>query len=378
VKFDIPFNKPYTTGLEQQFISDVLSSLHHSGDGQYSYLASTLLSDALNGAEVLLTPSCTSALEICALLLDIEPGDEIIMPSYTFVSTANAFILRGATIKFIDISHANLCLDIDLIEHSITSKTKAVVCVHYAGVSCDMFRLRQLCDDFNLFLIEDAAQAINAFFKGTALGTFGDLSTFSFHETKNISSGEGGALVINNLDFLDRAHIIREKGTNRRAFFKGFVDKYGWQDIGSSFLMNEITAAHLYAQLLSLEKITKMRLSVWDNYKLFFDNIHSSCFQLPSISTPNQHNAHIFYLLFSEAYLRDDFISFMKQHSILCPFHYIPLHSSPYFIKHNFCPHLPVTDKISKTIVRLPLWPHLSNYEQNKITNAISLFASSI
>ena len=371
--YQIPFNKPFTTGNEIEYIRDVISSQHHSGDGKYTNYSTQLLSSSLKGAEVLLTPSCTAALEMCALLIDIQQGDEVIMPSYTFVSTANAFVLRGATIKFVDISLTTLCIDLDSILSHITPHTKAIVAVHYAGISCDISALSELCKVHDIFLIEDAAQSINSFFNNIPLGTFGDLSTFSFHETKNISSGEGGALVINNQSLCDRAHIIREKGTNRRLFFKGLVDKYGWFDIGSSYLMNEITAAYLYAQLLDLNTITNARLRAWNTYNLYFSQFEQHHFRTSSIPAYCRHNAHIFYLIFNEPNRRDAFISFMKERSILCPFHYLPLHTSPYFQSRNSPPNLPNTDLIAKSIVRLPLWPHIGD-QQHSVLQATSEF----
>jgi dTDP-4-amino-4,6-dideoxygalactose transaminase len=354
----IRFNLPYLTGNEIKRISEVYDAGHLSGDGYFTKLCSSWLETNFPCQRALLTHSCTAALEMAAILIDIKPGDEIIMPSYTFVSSANAFVLRGGIPVFVDIREDTLNIDETLIEQAITSKTKAILPVHYAGVACEMDTILDIAKKHNLFVIEDAAQGIMSKYKGKSLGTIGDLGCLSFHETKNIISGEGGALIVNNPDLIKRAEIIREKGTDRVHFFQGEVDKYSWQDIGSSFLPGETTAAFLYAQLEQAIQITESRLEIWESYNSFFSNYKD----LGSIITPYipklcEANGHLFYLLMQNHSDRTNFINFMKSHEVNCIFHYIPLHSSPAGKKFGRAgTSMEITESISSRLVRLPLW----------------------
>lgn len=354
----IRFNLPYLTGNEIKRISEIYDAGHLSGDGHFTKLCSTWFETKLPCHRALLTHSCTAALEMAAILIDIQPGDEVIMPSYTFVSSANAFVLRGGIPVFIDVREDTLNIDETLIENAITPKTKAILPVHYAGVACDMDAILDIAKKHGLFVIEDAAQGIMSKYKDQALGTIGDLGCFSFHETKNITSGEGGALIVNNPDLVKRAEIIREKGTDRVNFFKGEVDKYSWQDIGSSFLPGETTAAFLYAQLEEAVQITKSRLEIWESYHYFFSNYKKlGSISIPFIPSYSQGNGHLFYLLMKSYSERENFINFMKKHEINCIFHYIPLHSSPAGRKlGRVGSTMDVTDSIASRLVRLPCW----------------------
>ena len=355
----IPFNKPYLTGNETKYIHDAHSRGQLAGDGYYTKLCHAWLEDFTGASKALLTHSCTAALEIAALLLDIKPGDEVIMPSYTFVSTANAFVLRGATPIFVDISPSDLNIDPLQIEQAISSKTKAIVVVHYAGVSCDMGAIQNIAEKNSLFLVEDAAQGLMAFHHSNPLGSIGDIGCFSFHETKNIICGEGGAIVVNNKELASRAEILREKGTNRSSFFRGEVDKYTWVDIGSSYLPGELNAAFLYAQLQSAHAITTQRLQIWLTYHDYFSHSEWGKFGLLTPSPPSEfrHNGHIYYLLFPSRLLRDKFIAMMQAEGVHTVFHYIPLHNSPagliYSSAHGT---LPVTESVAQTLVRLPIY----------------------
>lgn len=355
---NIPFNKPFLTGQELSYIQDAHDRGQLAGDGHYTKLCHDWLEEYIPGSKALLTHSCTAALEIAALLLDIKSGDEIIMPSYTFVSTANAFVLRGAIPVFVDISPDTLNINPNLIASAITSRTKAIVVVHYAGVSCDLNPILELAYQHNLFLVEDAAQAILASHCSQPLGSIGDVSCFSFHETKNVICGEGGAIVINNPSLKERAEIIREKGTDRSKFFRGEVDKYSWVDIGSSYLPGELNAAFLLAQLQSASSITNARLAIWENYnKTLKDNLRSFDVTLPVIPDYATHNAHMFYLKFDESPKRDLFIKLMRERGIQTVFHYLPLHSSVAGLNYSRCQgNLVVTEDVSSCIVRLPLF----------------------
>lgn len=363
----LPFNKPYMIENEFKYIKDSINNGVLRGDGIYTKKCHNFLEQKLGCKKALLTHSCTAALEMAAILLDIKDGDEIIMPSYTFVSTANAFVLRGGIPVFVDIKPDTLNIDENLIEQAITPKTKAICVVHYAGISCEMDKILEIARKYNLYVVEDAAQALGSFYNNKPLGTLGDLACFSFHETKNIISGEGGALIINNEKFIERAEIIREKGTNRSKFFRGEVDKYTWVDIGSSFLPSDIIAAYLYSQLENMEKINNKRMDLWNNYNEFFvqytDNV-----QIPFIPKNCIHNAHMYYLIFNNLEQRTNFINYMKSNDINPVFHYIPLHSSPAGIKYGKvtgC--MDVTDKISDTLVRLPMFYELDFKQQDII-----------
>jgi dTDP-4-amino-4,6-dideoxygalactose transaminase len=365
----IPFNHPYLTGQEILNISDALEKRHLSGDGIYTKKCQDWLEKLGDGTSALLTHSCTAALEMAAILIDIKPGDEVIMPSFTFVSTANAFVLRGAVPVFVDIRLDTLNINETLIEKAITSKTKAIVAVHYAGVACNMDYIMNLAQNYNLFVIEDAAQAILSSYKGRNLGTIGHLGCFSFHETKNIVSGEGGALLINSRQMIERAEVIREKGTNRRKFLRGQVDKYTWTDIGSSYLPADTVAAFLWAQLQSAQTITENRYKTWLNYLGMLEDLNEY-FLLPKIPADCKVNGHIFYLIMKNNYSRDDLLSYLNQNAIGATFHYIPLHKSP-FGQRYFKNELPITDFVSSRIIRLPLWVGLSNFQQKIICNEI-------
>lgn len=329
-----------------------------AGDGFFTKQCHAWFEQYFGCEKALLTHSCTAALEIAALLLDLQPGDEVIMPSYTFVSTANAFVLRGAIPVFVDIDRTTLNISSEAVLAAITSQTKAIVPVHYAGVSCDMTSLVSIAKEYNLFIIEDAAQALLSMFKNRPVGTYGDLSCFSFHETKNIISGEGGALIINNPLLAERAEMIREKGTNRSRYFRGQVDKYTWVDLGSSYLPGEIIAAFLWAQLEKAEWIISQRLLLWHQYASELKTLEgNSLLRLPVIPNECQHNAHMFYLILQSSIHRDQFISRMKTCGVQCVFHYIPLHSSPMGLQvTRTSGSMQNTDSISSSLVRLPLW----------------------
>ncbi|MDR6936851.1 dTDP-4-amino-4,6-dideoxygalactose transaminase [Luteibacter sp. 3190] len=366
----IPFNKPYMTGKELDNIARAHSNGHLSGDGPFTHECHARLEALVGTKKALLTHSCTAALEMAAILLDLAPGDEVIMPSYTFVSTANAFVLRGAIPVFVDIREDTLNIDETLIENAITEKTKAICVVHYAGVSCEMDSIMDLAGRYGLYVIEDAAQGIFSAYKGRALGSIGHLAALSFHETKNIISGEGGALLVNDERLAERAEIIREKGTNRSRFFRGQVDKYTWVDVGSSFLPGEITAAFLLAQLDAGAAITAGRMGVWSNYDNWATS-SSLAIRRPVIPDACTHNAHMYYLLTESLDARTHLISGLRESGIQAVFHYLPLHSSPagrlYGRAHG---DLPVTIKVSDTLVRLPLWLGIESAQQ-RITDAI-------
>ena len=354
----IGFNKPYLTGKELTYIQEAGENRQLAGDGIFTRKCSAWLEDEITCKKALLTHSCTAALEMAAILADIKNGDEVIMPSYTFVSTANAFVLRGAVPVFVDVRKDTLNIDERLIEAAITKRTKAIVPVHYAGVPCEMDAIMNIARSYNLLVIEDAAQGILSTYKGRPLGSIGDMGCFSFHETKNIISGEGGALTINNSAFLDRAEIIREKGTNRSQFMKGEVAKYSWVDIGSSYLPGEVTAAFLWAQLEDAHLITQKRKVVWSNYhQAFQDFEYINRVQRPAIPEYSIHNGHIYFLLLKSIVERNSFIESMRLKGVHCVFHYIPLHSSPIGKKiGRTSGDLSITEDISGRLVRLPLW----------------------
>ena len=354
----IPFNKPYMTGRELSYIAQAHANGHLSGDGPYTRACHTWLRGNTGADAALLTHSCTAALEMAALLLDLEPGDEVIMPSYTFVSTANAFALRGAIPVFVDVREDTLNIDESLIEAAITSRTKAICVVHYAGVSCAMDPILEIASRHNLKVVEDAAQAIMSTYKGRPLGTIGDLGTLSFHETKNIISGEGGALLCRDNSYGERAEIIREKGTNRSRFFRGQVDKYTWVDIGSSYLPGEITAAFLLAQMEAAAEITRRRLDIWQRYHSWAAAHESSGrVRRPVVPGDCTHNAHMYYMLLPDQGARTRFIASMREAGVQTVFHYVPLHSSPEGRRiGRTSGNMSITDSHSERLVRLPLW----------------------
>ena len=371
------FNKPFMTGRELDYIREAVSSMKISGDGKFTHLCHDFFEKRYGFKKVLLTSSCTDALEMAAILIDTEPGDEIIMPAYTFVSTANAFVLRGANIIFADCNAENPNIDADVIEGLITKKTKAIVPVHYAGIACDMDKIMALADKYNLFVIEDAAQSIESYYKNRPLGSIGHMAAFSFHETKNIISGEGGMLVINNESFIKRAEIIREKGTNRSAFFRGEINKYGWVDIGSSFLPSDIIAAFLYAQLENIEKIQSRRRHLW---QLYWDKLNplvqKGIIKLPHLPEYASNNGHMFYIICNSLDERTNLIEHLKSFDIPAVFHYLSLHRSPFYKKKYTGKPLPYSDLYSDCLLRLPMYYELTNEESEKISTLIQEFYS--
>ncbi len=371
----IPFNKPFIIGKELDYISQAVAEGHLAGDGIFTQKCSEWMEREFSSRKILLTHSCTAALEIAAILCKFEPGDEVIMPSYTFVSTANAFVLRGAKPVFVDIRPDTLNIDEKLIEQAITKKTKVIVPVHYAGVACEMDVIMDIDKKHNLMLIEDAAQGVSAKYKDKYLGTIGDLGAYSFHETKNFISGEGGAISVNNHALIKQAEIIREKGTNRAEFFRGEVDKYTWQSIGSSYLPSELIAAFLYAQLERAEDITTKRLKIWNRYN---DELQvlakNGDIILPQIPDECQHNGHLFYCILENFEIRERFLKFMKEKGIFAIFHYIPLHLSPMAKKLGIEADLPISTDLSNRIVRLPIYFILSEEEQAYIIATVKEF----
>lgn len=374
----IPFNKPFLTGKEAHYMYDAVYSGKLSGNGKYTKLCQTFFENKYGFKKSLLTTSCTDALEMAAILIDIQPGDEVILPSYTFVSTANAFVLRGAKLVFADSIPNNPNMDASTLEGLITEKTKAIVPVHYAGVACDMDAIMTLANKYGLWVVEDAAQAIDSFYtfqngERKALGSIGHLAAFSFHETKNIISGEGGMLAINDEKFIHRAEIIWEKGTNRSAFFRGEVDKYGWVDVGSSFLPSETIAAFLWAQLENLDFIQNRRKVLWETYaKLLSNWAQANQVMLPALPSYATNNAHMFYLVVPNLAARTKLIDKLKKQEILAVFHYLSLHSSPFYAAKHDGRTLSNSDHFSDTLVRLPMFFDLSIKEIERICQIIS------
>lgn len=355
----IDFNIPPFVGKEQQYIKEAIESNKKlCGDGLFTKKCNTWFEEKFNTPKALLTTSCTHAIEMVAILLDIKPGDEVIAPSFTFVSTVNAFVLRGASIVFIDIRPDTLNIDENLIEDAITEKTKVIIPVHYAGVSCEMDKIMDIAKRHNLYVVEDAAQGVMATYKGKALGTIGDFGTFSFHETKNYTMGEGGALLTQNKDFIERSEIIREKGTNRSKFFRGQVDKYSWVDLGSSYLPSEINAAYLYAQLEEADEINKNRLNIWNMYYKGLKSLEEKGFiELPVVPEYCKHNAHMFYIKCNDLEERTELINYLKENDISAVFHYIPLHSAEAGLKFGrFHGEDKFTTNESERLIRLPLY----------------------
>lgn len=373
----ISFNKPPLTGNEKQYVLESMRSNKISGDGEFTKRCHEWFEKKLSCKKVLLTTSCTHALEIAAILLDIQEGDEVIMPSYTFVSTANAFVLRGAKIVFVDIRPDTMNMDETLIEAAITEKTKAIVPVHYAGVACEMDTIMDIANRHVLFVVEDAAQGMMSTYKGKPLGTIGHLGTYSFHETKNYTSaGEGGLLIINNDQFIQRAEIIREKGTNRSLFFRGMVDKYSWVDIGSSYLPSDMNAAFLWGQLERADEINTNRLATWQKY---YDGLkvleNKGSIELPNISDGCIHNAHMFYLKVKDLAERTALLEYLKKNYILGVFHYVPLHSAPAELKFG---RLEGEDKFttseSERLIRLPMYYEMKDEDINQIIKTIQIY----
>lgn len=375
----IPFNAPPIVGTELEYMQSAMGSGKLCGDGGFTRRCQQWMENRFGSQKVLLTPSCTASLEMAAILIDIQPGDEVIMPSYTFVSTANAFVLRGATIVFVDIRPDTLNMDESLIEAAITDKTRAIVPVHYAGVACDMDSIMAIADKHKLYVIEDAAQGVMSGYKGRALGTIGHIGCFSFHETKNYTAGgEGGATLINDPALVERAEIIREKGTNRSQFFRGQVDKYTWRDIGSSYLMSDLQAAYLWAQLEAAELINERRLQLWQRYYDALQPVAASGrITLPSFPPDCQHNAHMFYIKLRDNEDRSSLIEWLKEAEILAVFHYIPLHSSPAGERFGrFHGEDRYTQAESERLLRLPLFYNLSDDDQTTIIHSLLSYFS--
>jgi dTDP-4-amino-4,6-dideoxygalactose transaminase len=370
---EIPFNKPFLTGVEIEYILDAKQNNMFAGDGLYTKRCHRWLELTVGTYKALLTHSCTAALEMAALLIEIKPGDEIIMPSYTFVSSANAFVLRGGVPVFVDIRSDTLNIDEAKIESAITDRTKAIVPVHYAGVACEMDSIMAIAHGHSLRVIEDAAQGVMARYKGKALGGIGDLGAFSFHETKNLISGEGGSLLVNQQEFVIQAEIIREKGTDRSRFFRGEVDKYTWQSVGSSFLPSELISAFLWAQLEHAKAITEQRCLIWHRYYLLTEMLEKDGFlSRPQIPVDCEHNGHIFYILLGVGIDRTQVLEEMKRNGVYALFHYVPLHSSP--AGEKFCRvhgELKNTDRAAKQIVRLPIWIGMSELEQERVVDSL-------
>ena len=372
--FKIPFNKPYLTGKEAHYMYQAVYTGKLSGNGVYTQKCQKFFEQKYGFKKTLLTTSCTDALEMCAILCDVGPGDEVIVPSYTFVSSALAFVRQGCKIVFADSMDRNPNIDADKLESLITPKTKVIVPVHYAGVACDMDKIMEIADKHGLIVVEDAAQAIDSYYKGRPLGTIGHLSAFSFHETKNIISGEGGLLGINDERFIRRSEIIWEKGTNRSEFFRGEVNKYGWCDTGSSFLPSEVISAFLWAQLESLDDIQNKRKSLWRQYYAGLESLAAKgYFRLPDIPSYATNNAHMFYLVCNNLEERSGLIKYLKEHDVLSVFHYLSLHQSEYYTTHySEIPSLPNCDRYADCLVRLPMFYELKEEQVDYIVNLIS------
>jgi len=373
----IPFNRPPYTGNEEQYVLESMKSSKISGDGEFTKRCHKWFEEKLQCKKALLTTSCTHALEMAAILIDIQEGDEVIMPSYTFVSTANAFVLRGAKIVFVDIRPDTMNIDETKIEAAITDKTKAIVPVHYAGVSCEMDTIMTLADKYNLFVVEDAAQGMMSTYNGKPLGTIGHLGAYSFHETKNYTSGgEGGLLIINNEKFIQRAEIIREKGTNRSLFFRGMVDKYSWVDIGSSYLMNDLSAAYLWGNLEKADEIKQNRLRAWNNYYVGFKELEEKgLIEIPTIPKDCTHNAHMFYLKVNDLEVRTKLLEYLKSNDIWSVFHYVPLHSAKAGLNFGrFDGVDQFTTKESERLIRLPMYYGITEMNVNSIINLTTTF----
>lgn len=372
----INFNVPPVTGVENEFILEAINNHKISGDGEYTKKCSEWLEKYTNISKVLLTTSCTHATEMAALLLNIQEGDEVIMPSYTFVSTADAFVLRGAKVIFVDIRPDTMNIDENKIEDAITSKTKVIVPVHYAGISCEMDKIIDIAKRNNLFVVEDAAQGVMSSYKGKQLGSIGDFGCYSFHETKNLSMGEGGAILIKNKKFIDNAEIIREKGTNRSRFYRGQIDKYTWVDAGSSYLPSELNAAYLWGQLLNAEKIYDKRMRIWNRYHEEFRELaERGCIDVPYVPEGCVHNAHMYYLKVKDIDERSSLIHYLKEHGVMAVFHYIPLHSSPAGRRFGrFNGEDIYSTRESERLLRLPLYYSMTDDEQTMVIDLVKKY----
>lgn len=368
----IPFNKPFIAGKELYYIAQAVTMGNLGGDGFFTKKCAELMQERFGIKKILMTPSCTAALEMAAQLCDVGPGDEVIMPSYTFVSTASAFVRMGAKPVFVDIRPDTQNIDETLIEDAITERTKAICVVHYAGVSCEMDRIMAIARGHNLKVVEDAAQGVNSWYNGRALGSIGDLGCYSFHETKNYICGEGGALCINNPDLIERAEIIRDKGTNRQNFFRGYVDKYTWVDVGSSYVPSEICSAFLYGQLEEMDRISENRKSVYLKYRRSLKALEAAgLLQLPIIPEDCQSNYHLFFVVLPSESLRNRLLDEMRARGISAVFHYVPLHSSPKGLELCGRVDLPVTDRISACLLRLPFFHGMSESQQDQVIDVL-------
>ena len=378
----IPFNKPYIAGKELFYIAQAVTLGNIGGDGRFTQQCSRLLEERFGIRKVLLTPSCTAALEMAAMLANLGPGDEVIIPSYTFVSTVNAFVRMGAEPVFVDIRPDTLNIDDRLIERAITPRTKAIFPVHYAGVACEMDNIMALAEKYNLFVVEDAAQAVNSFYDGRALGSIGHLGCYSFHETKNYVCGEGGALCINDPALIQRAEILRDKGTNRQQFYRGDVDKYTWVDVGSSYVPSEISSAFLYGQLEMMDELTERRRKIYQFYRWHLQELEKEgLLQIPFLPDEDNcaSNYHLFYLLMPDLDSRDALITALKSQGIKAVFHYVPLHSSPMGQKFGYREgDLPLTEDLSGRLVRLPLYYEITAQEQMRVVNAVRQFCETV
>jgi dTDP-4-amino-4,6-dideoxygalactose transaminase len=374
----ISFNIPPFVGTELDYIQTAINNHRICGDGYFNKKCMAFIEETTGTKKCFLTTSCTHALEMTALLADIRPGDEVIMPSYTFVSTADAFVMRGAVPVFVDIRPDTMNIDENLIEEAITPKTRAIVPVHYAGVGCEMDKITDIAGAHNLFVIEDAAQAASAYYKGKALGTIGDFGTYSFHETKNYSMGEGGALLVKNEEFIEPAEIIREKGTDRSRFFRGQVDKYRWVEAGSSYLPSELNAAYLWAQFERIDDIFENRMRTWNKYNDAFRELQKKgALELPFIPEHCKHNAHMYYMKTDDLTTRTRLLEYLKKNDILAVFHYVPLHSAPAGIKYGrFCGEDRYTTKESERLFRLPMYYNISDSDTDKVIDYIYRFFS--
>lgn len=376
IQSNIPFNRAARSGNEQRFIDAAIDGGHLAADGPFTKDCSDMLAERL-GSPVLLVHTCTAALEMAAILGGIGPGDEVIMPSYTFVSTANAFVARGATPVFVDVREETLNIDVDAAAAAITPRTKALAPVHYAGVSCDMDAISEIAEERSLFVIEDAAQGLLSSYKGRPLGAMGALGALSFHETKNVTCGEGGALTVNDPSLMERAEIIREKGTDRSRFFRGQTDKYTWVDVGSSYALSELAAAFLKAQLEAATRLTALRVRIWDRYhESFADLEEAGLLRRPVVPDSCVHNAHMYYLIVADESDRDNLIGHLRERRIGAVFHYVPLHSSPAGRRYGVTAgSLAVTESVGSRLVRLPLWAEMNNSEVDRVITAVRSFA---
>jgi len=373
VEYRIPFNKPFIVGKELYYISQSVLQCQTSGDGAYTKKAQDLMQSAFAARQILLTTSCTAALDLAAILSDVREGDEVILPSFTFSSTANAFLLRGARPVFVDCRADTMNIDENLVQAAVTERTRAIAVVHYAGVGCEMDTISQIARKHNLVVIEDAAQGVNAKYKKRYLGTIGDIGAYSFHETKNFICGEGGAIVLNRESLVERAEIVREKGTNRSRFFRGEVDKYTWVDIGSSLLPSDILAAFLYAQLENMDLITSKRRQIYNHYEARLSTLQKEgLIRLPIIPDECDSNYHMFYILLNSLKERTDLIDHLKAQSILAVFHYVPLHTSPMGLEMGYrSGALPVTESVSDRLLRLPMYYEMQTDDIERVVTAI-------